>query len=71
MSPAEASLIIHLIIFIGWKFASQIQGFYCVCSIQSILNETAECSMQCLGNSNENCGGSGEIANVYQIGNVL
>ena len=59
-----------LICSTGWKFASQIQGFYCVCAIQLTLNKTAECSWQCLGNNNINCGGSGEIADVYQLGNV-
>ena len=54
----------------GWKFASQIQGFYCICSFNLALYKTAICSWQCLGNTNENCGGSGEIANVFQIGTV-
>ena len=55
----------------GTKFASLIQGFYCICSFSINLNTTAFCSWRCTGNNNENCGGPGQIANVYQIGTVI
>lgn len=62
--------LLILIDYLGWEFASLIQGFYCICSNQLTLNETAICSWQCTGDTKENCGGSNEIANVLKIGKL-
>ena len=57
-----------IIVCKGWKFASQIQGFFCICSNEINLNENAICLWECVGNGNENCGGPHTIANVFHIG---
>lgn len=61
-------MYIHIISSIGWKFASLIQGFYCICSSKLTLKEAAICSWECTGDNIEICGGAEDIATSFLIG---